>query len=180
MAAKSLSRGATAATEEHARLCPALLTWLVLEDEVPDGPSGIRVHTSCGLIQDNSPRPAHKGNGHRQLPLHAARESLHLAVPFVGEFQVLNHPGDRAEAPGMLGGLYWYLWGVCNASSPHGICGLWLLGLPSCSQAMSIFCSLPQPDTPRVGKHLVELLHVTPLPPDLPPGTASRKETPSC
>lgn len=27
------------------------------------------------------------------------------------------------------------LWGVCNASSPHGTCGLQLLGLPSSSQA---------------------------------------------
>lgn len=50
--------------EEHARLCLALLTWLVLENEIPDGPSGIWIHTSCGLIQDNSPRPTHEGNGH--------------------------------------------------------------------------------------------------------------------
>lgn len=51
---------------------------------------------------------------------------------------------------------------------------------PAPVRPMSIFCSLPQPNTPRVGKHLVELLQGTPLPPDHPPGTASRKETHSC
>lgn len=70
----------------------ALLTRLVLQDEVPDGPASIRVHTRGGLVQDDGAGAAHEGDGHGELALHAARQRLHQRVPLIGELQVLYHP----------------------------------------------------------------------------------------
>lgn len=48
------------------------LTFSVLQQQFPNAASRSGVHTSSGLIQDHYPRATHKGNGHRQFPLHAA------------------------------------------------------------------------------------------------------------
>lgn len=50
---------------------PPTLTFPVFEQEIPNATAGSGVHTSCWLIQDNYLGAPHKGNGHRELPLHA-------------------------------------------------------------------------------------------------------------
>lgn len=46
------------------------VTFAVLEQQVPDSPSGIRIYSGCGLVQNHHLGTSYKGYGHRQLPLH--------------------------------------------------------------------------------------------------------------
>lgn len=49
---------------------PPTLTFPVFEQQLPNVATGSGVHTGCRLIQDNDSGATHKGDGHRQLPLH--------------------------------------------------------------------------------------------------------------
>lgn len=59
----------TVGRQSKRRLVPTLP---VLEEDVPDAAAGARVHPAGGLIQNHSPRRAHKRDANAQLPLHAS------------------------------------------------------------------------------------------------------------
>lgn len=50
------------------------LTLSVLKQQIPNASAGVGVDPSCRLIQDHYFRSTNKGQGHRQLPLHATRQ----------------------------------------------------------------------------------------------------------
>ena len=64
---------------------------LVLENEVPDGASGVRVDAGGRLVQYDGARPGDEGYGHGQLALHAARQTIHRTATLAQQTQVANH-----------------------------------------------------------------------------------------
>lgn len=53
---------------KQVRVC----TLSILQQELPYSPARVRVHTCCGFIQNDNLGSTHKGQGHRQFPLHPA------------------------------------------------------------------------------------------------------------
>ncbi len=49
---------------------PGMCTSAVFQQKVPDGASGIRIHSWCGFIQKHHFSTSNKSHGNRKLPLH--------------------------------------------------------------------------------------------------------------
>ena len=74
-----------------------VLTFFVLEQQIPDLPPGEGIHTGCGLIQNDNLRIANEGYAHRQLPLHAPREGAHHTVTLLLQTYVPQHAAQQTE-----------------------------------------------------------------------------------
>lgn len=66
------------------------LTLSILKQQIPDASAGVRVNASGGLVQDHHFCSPHKGQGHRQLPLHAPGQSAGSGTAFVLQPRVLQ------------------------------------------------------------------------------------------
>ena len=67
----------------------------VAAQEVPYLPTGKRVHSGGGLIQDDSTRVAQEGQHDGELPLHTAREVLGESVGVTGQVDLAEPSKER-------------------------------------------------------------------------------------